>query len=88
MIQQFTAGMNACGRFWDLVKSYWRQFAPVFTHTGEKLTRHKLLSLFDKARSEEGSNRWEMEESTLYLFQDWLLAIEEGVVDFKFEKTC
>ncbi|CAL8252785.1 unnamed protein product [Boreogadus saida] len=76
MIQQFTAGMNACGRFWDLVKSYWRQFVPVFTHTGEKLTRHKLLSLFIKARSEEGSNRWEMEESTLYLFEDWLLAIE------------
>ncbi|XP_059899394.1 G2/M phase-specific E3 ubiquitin-protein ligase-like [Gadus macrocephalus] len=76
MIQQFTAGMNSCGRFWDLVKSYWRQFVPVFTHTGEKLTRHKLLSLFIKARSEEGSNRWEMEESTLYLFEDWLLAIE------------
>ncbi|CAL8378000.1 unnamed protein product [Gadus morhua 'NCC'] len=86
MIQQFTAGMNSCGRFWDLVKSYWRQFVPVFTHTGEKLTRHKLLSLFIKARSEEGSNRWEMEESTLYLFEDWLLAIEEGVVDFKFEE--
>ena len=76
MIQQFIAGMNACGRFWELVKSYWRQFVPVFTNTGEKLTRHKFLSLFDKTRSEEGSNRWEMEESTLYLFEDWLLGIE------------
>lgn len=71
MVQQFISGMNSCGQFWAMVMANWRAFIPVFTNTGEKLTRHKI-----KNRSEEGSNKWELEERTLYLFEDWLVGIE------------
>lgn len=76
MIQQYTAGMDACGHFWQMVLANSEQFTPLFTNTGEKLSRITMKKLLKPVYSEEGSNQREAEETTVFQFEQWLVAIE------------
>ncbi|KAL4007919.1 hypothetical protein ACER0C_001771 [Sarotherodon galilaeus] len=86
MIQQFVAGMDSCGQFWQMVKRCWKQFLPVFTNAGNKLTRNSFQDLFTIGWSPAGSNRREEEEATIFQWEWWLMAIQEHEVDHTFEE--
>ncbi|XP_026035785.1 uncharacterized protein LOC113029020 [Astatotilapia calliptera] len=83
MIQQFVAGMDSCGRFWQMVKRCWKQFLPVFTNAGNKLTRNSFQDLFTIGWSPAGSNRREEEEATIFQWEWWLMAIQGEVFERK-----
>ncbi|CAL8382690.1 unnamed protein product [Gadus morhua 'NCC'] len=85
MVQQYTAGLNSCGRFFDLVSANWQQFLPIFCSTGGKLTRQTFRGLFLTDWSPEGSNARGEEEETIFQYDDWLIKVEEGEVDATFE---
>lgn len=76
MIHQYIDGMDSCGNFWQMVARNWRSFLPVFNSTGEKLTRATLRAIFKPLYSQEGSNRRDQEEDTIFSFERWLVAIE------------
>ncbi|XP_076731533.1 G2/M phase-specific E3 ubiquitin-protein ligase-like [Maylandia zebra] len=84
MIQQFVAGMDSCGRFWQMVKRCWKQFLPVFTIAGNKLTRNSFQDLFTIGWSPAGSDR--REKATIFQWEWWLMAIQEQEVDHTFEE--
>ncbi|KAL3988970.1 hypothetical protein ACER0C_013288 [Sarotherodon galilaeus] len=86
MIQQFVAGMDSCGQFWQMVKRCWKQFLPVFTNAGNKLTRNSFQDLFTIGWSPAGSNRREEEEATMFQWEWWLMVIQEQEVDHTFEE--
>ncbi|XP_056458365.1 G2/M phase-specific E3 ubiquitin-protein ligase-like [Gadus chalcogrammus] len=85
MVQQYTAGLNSCGRFFDLVSANWQQFLPIFCSTGGKLTRQTFRGLFLTDWSPEGSNARGEEEETIFQYDDWLIKVEEGEVDATLE---
>lgn len=85
MIQQFVAGMDSCGRFWQMVKRCWKQFLPVFTNAGNKLTRNSFQDLFTIGWSPAGSNRREEEEATIFQWEWWLMAIQGEYIEYN---TC
>ncbi|XP_039858693.1 G2/M phase-specific E3 ubiquitin-protein ligase-like [Simochromis diagramma] len=86
VIQQFVAGMDSCALFWQMVKRCWKQFLPVFTNAGNKLTRNSFQDLFTIGWSPAGSNRREEEEATIFQWEWWLMAIQEQEVDHTFEE--
>ena len=80
MVQQYTAGLNSCGRFFDLVSANWQQFLPIFCSTGGKLTRQTFRGLFLTDWSPEGSNARGEEEETIFQYDDWLIKVEGGLI--------
>lgn len=76
MINQFIAGMNACGDFWVMVKSNWRQFKKLFVGASEKLTRLYMKDLLVVDWSPRGSNNRQKEEATIFLWLWWLTEVE------------
>ncbi|KAK5620781.1 hypothetical protein CRENBAI_018617 [Crenichthys baileyi] len=87
MIKQYADGMNSCGHFWQMVKRIWKQFLSVFTNNGQKLTRHCFQNLFTNSRSPAGSNHLEEEETTIFQWEWWVMAIEEKEVDQTVEEV-
>ncbi|XP_016376062.1 G2/M phase-specific E3 ubiquitin-protein ligase-like [Sinocyclocheilus rhinocerous] len=85
MIQQFIAGMNACGQMWQVVQRNWETFAPLFTHTTKKLSRNDIRGLFDIKWSPQGSNKRDQEEDTIFLWEWWLMSIENNELDVTLE---
>ncbi|KAK0137657.1 hypothetical protein N1851_026146 [Merluccius polli] len=78
MVQQYTAGLNSCGHFFDLVSANWQQFLTIFCSTVGKLTRQTFRGLFLMDWSPEGSNdrEEEEEEETIFQYDDWLIKVE------------
>ncbi|KAL2102317.1 hypothetical protein ACEWY4_001485 [Coilia grayii] len=86
MIHQYIEGMDSCGNFWKMVARNYKAFLPVFTNIGEKLSRATLRAIFKPIYSDEGSNWKELEEDTMFSFERWLVAIEEGQSEHTLEE--
>ncbi|XP_056585576.1 G2/M phase-specific E3 ubiquitin-protein ligase-like isoform X3 [Triplophysa dalaica] len=84
MINQFTEGLNAYGQFWDLVKSYWAEFLPIFTNTHEPISRSSFRALF-KIHWSKAMKR-EPEEKTIHYWELVLKMIEDKKTDLRFEE--
>lgn len=76
MIQQFTSGLNSCGRLWEVVLNNWTAFLPLFTNTRGPLTRNEFRDLFNIVWSSPGSNRRDLEEETVFQWECWLMLIQ------------
>ncbi|XP_038560059.1 G2/M phase-specific E3 ubiquitin-protein ligase-like [Micropterus salmoides] len=85
MILQFTDGMNAFGKLWDLVRKNWIAFLPLFTNMQEPMSKAAFKALFSYNYSRRGSNHREAEEDTIYCWEMVLNMIEDKVTDLKFE---
>ncbi|XP_051976561.1 G2/M phase-specific E3 ubiquitin-protein ligase-like [Xyrauchen texanus] len=85
MITQFKQGLNSCGQLWETVERHWNAFRPLFTHKEGQLTRLSFRALFKVVWSEEGSNRREAEEDTMFSWECLLSSIEEKRVQLTFE---
>lgn len=59
-----------------MVTANWKKFIPVFCDEGKKLTRADLKNMFRPSYSAEGSNLKELEEDTVFYFEEWLVAVE------------
>ncbi|XP_039541193.1 uncharacterized protein LOC120488639 [Pimephales promelas] len=86
IIQQFTSGLNSCGRLWEVVLNNWKAFLPLFTNTRGALTRNEVRDLFNIVWSSPGSNRGDLEEETVFLWECWLMLIQEEDVGISFEE--
>lgn len=76
MINQFTEGLNSCGKLWDTVKSNWIDFLPIFTKTNKRISRSSFRALFEINWSENGTERREQEKETIYYWELVLKMIE------------
>ncbi|KAK2814659.1 hypothetical protein Q5P01_000862 [Channa striata] len=85
MVQEFIARMNSCGGLWNLVEVYWTQFQPLFVNESKKLTQNCVQQLFNIEWSPTGSNNKDQEEATIYLWEGWLMEIQEAGTDISFE---
>ncbi|XP_041844552.1 G2/M phase-specific E3 ubiquitin-protein ligase-like [Melanotaenia boesemani] len=85
MINQFTDGMNAFGKLWDLVRSNWIAFLPLFTNMQEPLSKAAFKAIFTFSYSRRGSNHREAEEDTIYCWEMVLNMIEDKVTNLRFE---
>ncbi|MEQ2168770.1 hypothetical protein GOODEAATRI_018174 [Goodea atripinnis] len=85
MIEQFIDGFNSCGFLWETVKTSWRTFQKLFTKGDEALTRAEFKALYDVNWSDQGSNRRDAEEETMFSFESILNTIEEGRAPISFE---
>lgn len=74
MIHQFTEGLNAYGQFWDMVKSYWAEFLPIFTNTYEPMSRRSFRTLFQIHWSK--AMKRDVEEETIHYWELVLQMIE------------
>ncbi|XP_057212760.1 uncharacterized protein LOC130568108 isoform X2 [Triplophysa rosa] len=84
MIHQFTEGLNAYGQFWDMVKSYWAEFLPIFTNTHEPITRSSFRALFQIHWSK--AMKREPEEETIHSWELVLKMIEDKKTELRFEE--
>ncbi|KAF5897348.1 G2/M phase-specific E3 ubiquitin-protein ligase-like, partial [Clarias magur] len=66
MISQFKAGVNSCGLLWQIVENNWKVFKPLFTNTQKPLSRSEFRDLLVVNWSQDGSNRRETEEETIF----------------------
>lgn len=76
MIHQFTDGMNAYGKLWDLVMDNWIAFLPLFTNMQEPLSKAAFKAIFRYNYSTRGSNHREAEEDTIFSWEMVLNMIE------------
>lgn len=76
MIHQFTEGLNACGKLWDLVMNNWIAFLPLFTNMQEPLSKAAFKAIFSFNYSRRGSNHREAEEDTIFSWEMVLNMIE------------
>lgn len=76
MIHQFTDGINAFGKLWDLVKNNWIAFLPLFTNMHEPLSKEAFKVIFSFSYSSRGTNHREAEEDTIYSWEMVLNMIE------------
>lgn len=76
MIIQFTEGLNACGKLWDMVKTNWIDFLPVFTKTSKCISLASFRTLFKISWSEQGTKRRAEEEESIYNWELVLKMIE------------
>ncbi|XP_073675865.1 uncharacterized protein [Garra rufa] len=76
MIHQFTKGLNAYGQFWDMVRTHWVEFLPIFTNMHEPLSRSTFRDLFQIHWSKSGTKR-EAEEETMHYWELVLKMIED-----------
>ncbi|XP_051759279.1 G2/M phase-specific E3 ubiquitin-protein ligase-like isoform X3 [Ctenopharyngodon idella] len=77
MIHQFTKGLNAYGQFWDMVRTHWVEFLPIFTHMHEPLSRSTFTALFQIHWSKAGTKKRAAEEETLHYWELVLKMIED-----------
>ncbi|KAA0713717.1 Apoptosis-resistant E3 ubiquitin protein ligase 1 [Triplophysa tibetana] len=84
MIHQFTEGLNAYGQFWDMVKSYWSEFLPIFTNTHEPISRKSFSALFQIHWSK--AMRRGPEEETIHYWELVLKMIEDKKTELRFEE--
>ncbi|ROI69428.1 G2/M phase-specific E3 ubiquitin-protein ligase [Anabarilius grahami] len=77
MIHQFTKGLNAYGQFWDMVRTHWVEFLPIFTHIHEPLSRSTFTALFQIHWSKAGTKKRAAEEETLHYWELVLKMIED-----------
>lgn len=82
MILQFTDGMNAFGKLWDLVRKNWIAFLPLFTNMQEPMSKAAFKALFSYNYSRRGSNHREAEEDTIYCWEMVLNMIEGTLYSF------
>ncbi|XP_071399935.1 G2/M phase-specific E3 ubiquitin-protein ligase-like [Centroberyx affinis] len=85
MIRQFTDGLNAFGKLWDLVKDNWIAFLPSFTNMQEPLSKAAFKAVFSYSYSSRGTNHREAEEDTIYSWEMVLNMIEDKVTELTFE---
>ncbi len=76
MINQFTKGLNAYGQFWDVVRTHWVEFLPIFTNMQEPLSRSTFKDLFQIRWSKPGTKKREAEEETIHYWELVLKMIE------------
>ncbi|KAM7398697.1 hypothetical protein PAMA_006551 [Pampus argenteus] len=69
MTHQFTDGMNAYGKLWDLVMDNWIAFLPLFTNMQEPLSKAAFKAIFSYNYSTRGSNHREAEEDTIFSWE-------------------
>ncbi|XP_077438875.1 G2/M phase-specific E3 ubiquitin-protein ligase-like [Vanacampus margaritifer] len=77
MIHQFTKGMNAFGKLWDIVKQNWIAFLPLFTNMHEPLSKAAFKALLTYNYSSRGTNHRQAEEDTIYSWEMILNMIED-----------
>ncbi|XP_067268633.1 G2/M phase-specific E3 ubiquitin-protein ligase-like [Pseudorasbora parva] len=77
MIHQFTKGLNAYGQFWDMVKTHWVEFLPIFINMQEPLSRSTFRALFQIDWSKAGTKKRAAEEHTLHYWELVLKMIED-----------
>ncbi|XP_042267619.1 uncharacterized protein LOC121897287 isoform X2 [Thunnus maccoyii] len=85
MICQFTEGMNAFGKLWDLVTENWIAFLPLFTNMQEPLSKAAFKAIFSYNYSSRGTNHRDTEEDTIYSWEMVLNMIEDKVTELRFE---
>ncbi|XP_019748997.1 G2/M phase-specific E3 ubiquitin-protein ligase-like isoform X2 [Hippocampus comes] len=85
MIHQFTEGMNAYGKLWDLVKKNWIAFLPLFTNMQEPLSKAAFKAILTYNYSDRGTNNRQTEEDTIYSWEMVLNMIEDKMVEIRFE---
>ncbi|XP_067445141.1 uncharacterized protein [Thunnus thynnus] len=85
MICQFTEGMNAFGKLWDLVTENWIAFLPLFTNMQEPLSKAAFKAIFSYNYSSRGTNHCDAEEDTIYSWEMVLNMIEDKVTELRFE---
>ncbi|KAJ4934403.1 hypothetical protein JOQ06_007198, partial [Pogonophryne albipinna] len=76
MVNQFTEGMNAFGKLWDLVRNNWIAFLHCFTNMRTPLTKSSFKAIFKYEYSPRGTNHREKEEDTIYSWELVLNLIE------------
>ncbi len=76
MINQFTKGLNAYGQFWDMVRTHWVEFLPIFINMQEPLSRSTFKDLFQIHWSKSGTQKREAEEETIHYWELVLKMIE------------
>ncbi|KAI4887915.1 hypothetical protein NFI96_014530 [Prochilodus magdalenae] len=86
MINQFTEGLNSCGRLWDMVKENWIDFLPIFINMDEPLSRVSFRALFQINWSGEGTKKRLEEEETIYCWELVLKMIEDKETELRFEE--
>lgn len=63
---QFIKVINEAGRLWETIKQHPRKFEVLFTFNRCLITSAQLKELFNILWSEEGSNRRNKEDATIY----------------------
>ncbi|KAJ4938542.1 hypothetical protein JOQ06_003155 [Pogonophryne albipinna] len=85
MVNQFTEGMNAFGKLWDLVRNNWIAFLHCFTNMRTPLTKSSFKAIFKYEYSPRGTNHREKEEDTIYSWELILNLIEDKLTELTFE---
>lgn len=73
---QFTKGINDAGRLWETIKQHPKKFEILFTSKPCHLTRAAMKDLLQIEWSEEGCNRRNSEDATIYCWEIFLKNVE------------
>ena len=70
-ITQFTHGLNDCAKLWETIKKHPKLFEKLFTFTSKHhlVTCATMKDLIQVEWSEEGSNRRNDEDATIYCWE-------------------
>ena len=79
-ISQFFQGLNSIGNLGDMIIGNKLLFDTILNNQHPRLTKAVFMSLCEYNRSEEGSNKREEEDKTIYSFEVFLQDLEEGEV--------
>ena len=79
-ISQFFQGLNSIGNLGDMIMGNKLLFDTILNNQHPRLTKAVFMSLCEYNRSEEGSNKREEEDKTIYSFEVFLQDLEEGEV--------
>ena len=75
-IKQFTDGLETVGGLWTMIKENADSYKDVFCYQALRLTRKKFKALCKVNHSEPGSNKYQKEQETLYVWEDYLFECE------------
>ena len=78
---QFFQGLNSIGNLGDIIMGNKALFDSILGNQHQRLTKVTFMSLYELYRSEEGSNKRDKEDSTIYCFEFFLQDLEEGEVN-------
>ena len=79
-VSQFFQGLNSIGNLGDMIMGNKVLFDAILGNHHPRLTKAKFMSLYELNRLEEGSNKRDRENSTIYCFEIFLQDLEEGEV--------
>ena len=79
-VSQFFQGLNSIGNLGDMIMGNKLLFDTILSNQHPRLTKAVFMSLCEYNRSEEGSNKREQEEKTIYSFEVFLQDLEEDEV--------